>query len=158
MNKLLVSIFGIGVLLLAFAVQAEPIHPASIPESVKQNILKRHPSAQDLQGSHETHFGEKLLEVNYRNENDQTFTELFTSHGRLFTNELLIEDFDEIAPAVITTLNREFSRYKIKKAELIGNPNKSGEEYEIYLHEDTTDWKVSITEQGVILDKQAAIL
>jgi hypothetical protein len=158
MKKLSSIIFGTGILLLAFTVRAETIHPASIPEAVAQNILKRYPSAQDLQGSHETHFGEKLLEVRYKDETGQTIMELFTSHGHLFTNELLIEDFDEIDPAVINTLKKEFPHYQITQAELIGNPNGSGEEYEIYLQMDSTDWKVSITEKGLILEKQADIV
>lgn len=158
MKKLSPSLFGAGILVLAFSIQAETIHTASIPEAVSQNIMKRHPAAQDLQGSHETHFGEKLLEVRYRDATGQTIMELFTSHGHLFTNEVVIEDFDEIDPAATETLKREFLRYQITKAELIGNPNGSGEEYEIYLTAEGTDWKVSMTEHGVILDKQPAIL
>lgn len=157
MHKSLASTFGSSILVLAFAVHAETIHPASIPEIVKQDILKRHPFAHDLQGSHETHFGEKLLEVSYKDETNQTLLELFTSHGHLFTNELLIDDIAEIQPPVIATLKREFQHYEIQKSELIGNPNGIGEEYEIYLKAVGTDWKLSITEQGVILDKQAAI-
>lgn len=154
MRKSLASIAGFSIWLLTITGYAQTIHPASIPEAVKQDILQRHPAAKDLQGSHETHFGERLLEVGYKDETGQTILELFTSHGHLFTNELLIEDLDEIQPPVIASLKREFPHYEIQKAELIGNPNGSGEEYEIYLKADGRDWKVSISDQGVILEKQ----
>ena len=80
--------------------------------------------------------------------------ELFTSHGHLFTNEVQIEDLTEIFPTVIAALKKEFPQYEIKRAELIANPNTIGEEYEIYLHADGTDWKVSVTDQGIFQDKQ----
>ncbi|AEG00086.1 hypothetical protein [Methylomonas methanica] len=158
MRKSLASTFGTGLLVLAVAAHAEAIHPASIPEIVKRDIMKRHPSAQNLQGSHETHFGKKLLEVSYKDADGQTLLELFTSHGDLFTNEILIEDIDEIQPRVIARLKKEFQQYAIQKAELIGNPNGVGEEYEIYLKAAGRNWKISITDQGVILDKQPEIL
>lgn len=156
MRTSLQKLIGLAVCSLTFGVQAETVHPASIPEQVRQNIVKRHPNAQDLQGSHETHFGERLLEVHYKDEAGQAIMELFTSQGHLFTNELVTEDFNEIYPPVMATLKTEFPDYTLKKAELIGNPNGVGEEYEIYLQVGGTDWKVSITDQGVILDKQPA--
>lgn len=149
----LLSIF---VLSAAVTAHAEAVQPASIPEKVSQNILKRHPNAQDMQASHETHFGQKLLEVSFKDEAGQPLMELFTANGHLFTNELLIEDLNEIYPAVIAALKKEFPQHEIKRAELIANPYSVGEEYEIYLHADGKDWKVSITDQGVFQDKQPA--
>lgn len=127
----------------------------AVPEKVSQNILKRHPAAYDLLAvGQETHFGQQLLEVSYKDETGQTNLELFTSKGHLLTNELLIEDFNEIYPQVIATLKQQFPQYELKRAELIGNPNGAGEEYEIYLHAAGADWRLAITGDGEILDKQ----
>lgn len=153
MRPFLLSSFAVIAFSFASAGRADT-QPVTIPEKVSQNILKRHPSAYDLRASHETHFGRQLLEVGYKDESGQTNLELFTSLGHLLTNELLIEDFHEIYPQVIAVLNREFPQHQIKRAELIGNPNGVGEEYEIYLHADGTDWKVAVTGDGEILDKQ----
>ncbi|MCK9608252.1 MAG: hypothetical protein M0R33_17545 [Methylomonas sp.] len=153
MRPFLVSSFAAITFSLASLGHADS-HPVSIPEKVSQNILKRHPSAYDLRASHETHFGQQLLEVGYKDETGQPILELFTSHGHLLTNELLIEDFQEIYPQVTAVLKREFPQHEFKKAELIGNPNGVGEEYEIYLHAAGTDWKVSVSGDGELLDKQ----
>jgi hypothetical protein len=153
MHTSLASPLGIGLLLMALTVRAEITDPDDIPQKVTQNIFKRHPAASDLHASHEIHFGQHLLEVGYKNQSGQTIQELFTEQGHLFTNELLIEDLAEIYPAVLAALNREFPQHRINKAELIGNPNGIGEEYDIYLTANGTDWKVSISDQGLIQDK-----
>lgn len=128
--------------------------PAAIPEKVVRNILKRHPAAQELQASQEIHFGQTLLEVSYKDEAGQSIMELFTSRGHLYTNELRIEDFNEIYPQVVAELKKEFPQHELKRAELVGNPNGVGEEYDVYLHAAGADWKVLITGDGKVLDKQ----
>ncbi|HEY8095107.1 MAG TPA: hypothetical protein VIE65_03320, partial [Methylobacter sp.] len=80
----------LGTLLLsaiAFTVSAEQTTNVDIPEKVKADIIKRHPKANDLQASHEIHFGHELLEVTFREESNEPFLELFTAHGKLFTDE-----------------------------------------------------------------------
>lgn len=158
MRPFLISACAVTAFSFAVAGHADSNPPAGIPEKVSQNILKRHPAAHDMQVGHESHFGQQLLEVGYKDETGQQIMELFTASGHLLTNELLIEDFNEIYPQVIAVLKKEFPRHalKLKKAELIGNPNGVGEEYEIYLTADGSDWKVSITGDGTLLDKQPA--
>lgn len=153
MRPFLLSSFAVIAVSFASLAHADS-QPVTIPEKVSQNIMKRHPSAYDLQAHHETHFGRQLLEVGYKDESGQTIQELFTSQGQLLTNELVIEDFHEIYPQVIAVLKREFPQHELKKAELIGNPNGVGEEYEIYLHAGGADWRMSVTGDGEITDKQ----
>jgi hypothetical protein len=153
MRKFLTSTLGIAVLAMVFSAKAEPIRPISIPEKISADILKRHPKAQELQASHETHFGVELLEVTFK-ESNTPILELFTSNGHLFVNELLLEDLSEVSPAVTEALKQHFPKYELKKAELITNPNGIGEEYEIYLVADGANWKVSINDKGGIEGKE----
>lgn len=138
---------------MAFSVNAEAVKSVSIPDKVAADILKRHPKAQDMTAIHEKHFGIDLLEVTFKEEGDKQFQEIFTHEGHLFTSELFIEDLDEISPKVIDTLKQQFPKFSIKKAELIGNPNGIGEEYDIYLDADGVSWKISINDQGNIEQK-----
>lgn len=154
MGKFLASTLGIVAFSVAFTANAESKQSVSIPDKVSSNILKRHPKAQDLLATHETHFGQKLLEVSFKDETGQEILELFTGTGHLFANELKVEDLSEISPPVVATLKKEFPNYSVQKAELIVNPNRAGEEYDIYLSSEGKNWKVSLTDQGVIQDKQ----
>lgn len=133
--------------------QAELIQ-VTIPEKVRADILKRHPKALDLQASHEIHFKRKLLEVSFKEEgNPDQLLELFREDGHLFSNELLMDDLSEAPPAIKTTLEQQFAGYTLKKAEMIANPNGTGEEYEIYLQVGSVNWKLSLTEKGEIQEK-----
>lgn len=132
--------------------RAESAATAEIPQKARENLLKRHPQAQDLRASHETHFGNKLLEISFK-EGDQTLLELYRSNGALFTNEMPVEDSLLIPPTVVATLTKQFPDYQYKKAELIANPNGAGEEYEIYLTLNDVNWKVTIDDKGNIHDK-----
>lgn len=126
----------------------------SIPAKVQADILKRHPEAQELQASSETHFGVKLLEVGFKLASGEPMLELFTAQGHLFTNELRIEDLKEIPDVVMDSIKKAFEKFQFKHAELVSNPNGVGEEYEIYLNADGADWKVSINEKGAVAEKQ----
>lgn len=138
---------------LAFSVQAES-GTVTIPEKVRANILKRHPKALDLQASHEIHYKRNLLEVSYKEEgSDEQILELFREDGNLFTRELLLDDISEAAAPVKEALKTHFPGYEIKKAEMIANPNGNGEEYEVYLVSGGQNWRVSLTEKGVIEQK-----
>lgn len=154
MHKFLIFTLTSAALLLTFNTHAEPGQSVSIPAKVSSNILKRHPTAQEMQGTPEIHFGQKLLEVSFKVENGETIMELFTENGHLFTNEILVESLDEIAIPVVKTLKAEFPNYTLQKAELIGNPNDAGEEYEIYLTANGQRWRVAINDIGTIEDKQ----
>ncbi|HEY8158761.1 MAG TPA: hypothetical protein VIF10_08655 [Methylobacter sp.] len=154
MRKFITSTIGISILAMAFSAKAEPIASISVPEKVIEDILKRHPKAHDLQASHEKHFGVELLEVSFKEENNEPYLELFTHDGHLFANELLIEDLSEVSPAAIETLKQHFPKYELKKAELVANPNGTGEEYEIYLIADGVDWKLSINDKGSVEGKE----
>ncbi|WAR45912.1 hypothetical protein [Methylomonas rapida] len=154
MQKFLASTLGVIALTVAFTTHAEPSATANIPEKVSSNILKRHPQAQGLQASYETHFGQKLLEVRFKDESGQEVMELFNDKDHLFTNEVTVENHNDIFPPVIATLKKEFPGYSIQKAELIANPNGTGEEYEIYLTADGKNWKVFLNGHGAIQSKQ----
>ena len=156
MHKFLISSLTSSVLLLTFNVNAEPGFGQSvnIPANISSNILKRHPTAQELQGIPETHFGQRLLEVSFKVETGESIMELFTESGHLFTNEVQVESIDAISQAAIHTLKTEFPGFTLQKAELIGNPNGVGEEYEIYLTAKGIRWRVSINDLGTIVDKQ----
>lgn len=154
MHPFFVSTLGIVVLSLAFAVRAEPTDQIAIPAKVSANIMKRHPEARDIQANHEIHFGTQLLEVSYKNQAGEQVLELFTPQGHLFTNELPMESVNQMSPQAMEALKSAFPNYQLQKAELIGNPNGVGEEYEIYLNSGGTNWKVSISDKGAIQDKQ----
>ena len=138
---------------LAFTVNAEQAAGINIPEKVKADILKRHPKAHDLQASHEQHFGHELLEVTFTEDDKDPKLELFKADGKLFTDELPLDDLTEAPPAVKEALDKNFPGYELKKAELIVNPNGVGEEYEIYLVVGGVNWKFSINEKGNIQGK-----
>lgn len=154
MRQLITTILGTLLLSgLAFTVNAEQSADVSIPEKVKADILKRHPNAYNLQASHEKHFDLDLLEVTFKEDDKEPKLELFKADGKLFTDELPLDDLNEAPPAVKDALEKNFPGYALKKAELIVNPNGIGEEYEIYLVAGGVNWKFSINEKGNIEGK-----
>jgi hypothetical protein len=139
---------------LSANLRAETVGQVNIPEKVKADIIKRHPKAVELQASHEIHFQKHLLEVSFKEEgSNDPILELFREDGNLFTNELLLDDLSEAPTLVKTALEKEFSGYKLLKSEMIANPNGVGEEYEVYLQVGAVNWKVSLTEKGVLQGK-----
>ncbi|MGZ4970035.1 MAG: hypothetical protein ACXV8O_04580 [Methylobacter sp.] len=149
---------ALGTLLLsaiALTVNAQQSTNADIPEKVKADILQRHPTARDFQAGHEVHFGQDLLEVAFKEEGKEPKLELFKSNGNLFTDELPLEDLNEAPAAVKEALEKSFPGYKLKKAELIANPNGVGEEYEMYLIVGDVNWKVSVNEKGKLEGKNS---
>lgn len=154
MQKFLVSTLAAIALTVAFTTNAEPVATARIPEKVSSNILKRHPKAQNMQAAYETHFGQKLLEVRFKDESGLEIMELFDGKDHLYTNKVLVENLTDIFPPVIASLKQAFPEHSVQKAELIANPNGAGEEYEVYLTANGGNWKVLLNEHGEIQSKQ----
>ncbi len=154
MRTLLLSLLG-SVALSGFlsSVQAAESGTVAIPDKVRASILKRHPQAQDLQASHETHFGQQLIEVRFKDAEDDLKHELFRADGALFANEILLANGLEISPEVTKVLAANFAGYRLEKAELVINPNGVGEEYELYIAIDGVKWKVAINDKGTVLSK-----
>lgn len=135
--------------------QAQETDSVTIPDKVRANILKRHPQAQDLKATHETHFGQQVLEVSFKDVEDEIKHELFRTDGALFANEILLANGLEISPDVTKVLADNFPGYKLHKAELVINPNGVGEEYELFIEVGGSKWKVAVNDKGQITDKDA---
>jgi len=135
--------------------QAQDSGSLAVPDKVRANILKRHPQAQDLKATQETHFGQQLLEVSFKDTEDELKHELFRTDGALFANEILLDNGLEISPDVTKVLADNFPGYKLHKAELVINPNGVGEEYELFIEVGGSKWKVAVNDKGKITDKDA---
>lgn len=155
MRKLLASSFVTAALLvLVNPAQAEYEGSVEIPEKVHSNILKRHPGAHEMIASEETHFGQKLLEVRFKDETGKEMIDLFTAKGHIFTSEMKTLGLSGVSSAAIATLKQEFPNHTLQKTELVVNPNGAGEEYEFYLHVNGYDWKLCINDKGELKEKQ----
>ena len=142
---------------LLIALTAMPTWAAGGAESthagkIKDQVLKRHPQATELQISQEKHFGNALLKVTFKDQ-DETNMELFRTDGALYSNVLPVDDPTPLPSPLLKTLKAEFSGYQFKKAELVVNPNGVGEEYGVYLAVNNVNWLVWINERGQILSK-----
>jgi len=126
----------------------------TVPDNVVANIMKRHPGAVDLRGINETHFGQSLLEVSFKDQEGVEFLELFTPKGHLVTNEYKVTNLGEVSPEAMAVLKQEFPEFELQHAELIGNPNGAGQEYEVYLRAKGGNWRVALNEKGILLDKR----
>lgn len=135
--------------------QAQETSNVPVPDKVRANILKRHPQAQDLKATHETHFGQQLLEVSFKDVEEELKHELFRNDGALFANEILLANGLEISPDVTKVMADNFPGYKLHKAELVINPNGVGEEYELFIEVGGSKWKVAVDNKGKITAKDA---
>lgn len=153
MRRLSTLVLG-GLLGAVSTVSAQQSEMGGIPDKVRTSILKRHPQAQDFQLSHESHFGQQLMEVSFKDADNQLIHELFRSNGALFTNELLLESTQEIPPVVSKALNDQFPGYRLDKGELVVNPNGIGEEYELYIIVAGDRLKVAINDKGIVTAKE----
>lgn len=137
-----------GLAMSALSLQAD----TTIPDKVREHLLKRHPQAIDLQATEESHFGSQLLKVSYK-ENDELNMELYKTNGHLFSNVMPIEDPTPLSSELLKTLKAEFPDYQFKKAEMVANPNGVGEEYSIQLVANGVAWLVRVNEKGQLLGK-----
>jgi hypothetical protein len=154
MRTLVILLFAAAAFSGSFSTaQAEEAGNVTIPDKVRANILKRHPQAQDLKASHETHFGQQLLEVSFKDTEDELKHELFRTDGALFANEILLANGLEISPDVTKVLADNFAGYRLEKAELVINPNGVGEEYELFIEVAGNKLKVSVNDKGSITAK-----
>lgn len=124
-----------------------------MPPKIKESLLKRHPQASELQAEETKHFGNALIKVTYKDQ-DEVNMLLFRSNGALFSNVLLIEDPTPLPSPLVQALKNEFPAYEFKKAEMFVNPNGSGEEYEVFLIANGMQWLVSINDQGQVFGKR----
>lgn len=130
------------------ASHAEDAETVAVPDKARASIMKRHPQAQDLQASRETHFGQDLLEVRFKNADDQIQHELFRTNGAFFSTELTQNHGFGVSPEATKVLSETFPGYRIEKSEVVVNPNGAGEEYELYLVTSGGKWKVTIDDKG----------
>lgn len=133
--------------------QAEAAEGVAVPDKARASIMKRHPQAQDLQASRESHFGQELLEVRFKNAEDEVQHELFRTNGAFFSKELTHSHGYGISPEASKALTEAFPDNRIEKSEVVVNPNGAGEEYELYLVTPGGKWKVAIDDKGRISAK-----
>ena len=152
MKRAVSSLLLTGTLSLILTANAWADAESAIPGKIKDHILKRHPQATDLQAREVTHFGNKLLNVSYKDQAELNM-ELFRANGTLYSNVLLVEDPTPLPPAIFKALKSEFADYQFKKAEMVINPNGVGEEYAMFVVVDGANWVVSINDKGQILAK-----
>ncbi|WP_150049471.1 MULTISPECIES: hypothetical protein [Methylomonas] len=137
----------------AVTVYAEP-PSITVPDNVVANIMKRHPGAGNLRGINETHFGQPLLEVSFKDQEGVEILELFNAKGHLVTNEYKVANLGEVSPEAMAALKQAFPEFELQHAELIGNPNGAGQEYEVYLRANGVNWRVALNDKGILLDKR----
>ncbi|BBL57957.1 hypothetical protein [Methylomonas koyamae] len=127
---------------------------APVSDKVRASVLKRHPQATDMQGQLETHFGQQLLEVSFKDAEGQVLHELFRSNGALFTGELVLENPQQVPPMVTETVKANFPDSRIEKAELVVNPNGVGEEYELLIDSANGKWRIAVNDKGEVTSKE----
>jgi hypothetical protein len=155
MRQLSAVILSIVLFAIALNANAQQAATVNIPEKVKAEVLKRHPKAQDLQASYETHFGQKLLEVSFKEEGENRIAELYRADNHLFTDKSPLPHLSEVPAAIIDIVKKDFPLHELKKAELIVNPNAAGEEYQLYLLAEGYNWKVVVdVDKGKIVAKE----
>ncbi len=154
MNKALsITVFTSFVTLGAMSLaQADSGANPIIPDKVKEHVLKRHPQASDIQAHEESHFGNKLLKVTYK-DGEELNMDLFRTNGSLFTNVLPMDDPTPLPSALLKTLKNEFADFQFKKAELVVNPNSIGEEYTVYGTVNNENRWLLINDKGQLLGK-----
>lgn len=130
----------------------------TVPDKVRASILKRHPTAQELQtNGYETHFGQKLLEVTFVEEGSTTpIIELYRSSGHLFAAEVAVADLNAVPSDVRDAISKAFPDSQMKKAEMMVNPNGAGEEHEILLLTGGDMWRVIVNHKSEIISKERA--
>ena len=150
-KKIVLASFITTLVLPPFSVQAEKIPRSEVPEAVVKTIKKEHPKAKLIEIDKEIHFGEVLYEVKYKI-NGVKFETLFTPKGEHFGEEVEIP-LSELPEAIVKTLEKTFTQFKIEKVERIEAPD-GRVEYEVDVEGDGQEWEIELTPKGVILLKE----
>lgn len=125
----------------------------AIPEQIMAQIQKNHPNAADIKAEQKTHFGQVVYEVHFKDgENEQI--ELYRKDGHFYVNGEKIDASNLMPDPVKDNLKSTFSKYEIKEAILIVNPNGPGEEYDLSVVSDNQTWNVTVDNKGNIIKKE----
>lgn len=125
----------------------------ALPEQIMAQIQKKHPNAANIKAEQKTHFGQAVYEVHFKDgENEQI--ELYRKDGHFYVNGEKIEGSSLMPDPVNDNLKSTFSKYEIKEAILIVNPNGPGEEYDLSVVSDNQTWNVTVDNKGNIIKKE----
>ena len=141
MNKLTITVFGLALLLL-HACDADK----KVPEKVKTSFEQKFPDAKN---------------VEWAMENDTEWEAEFTMNGVEYSSNFTVDgewtetEFEmkisELPEAVQIVIGSDYSDYNIDGIE--SSETKEGKIYEIALEKGESNVELSISEEGVIINK-----
>ncbi|WAK03896.1 hypothetical protein [Methylobacter sp. YRD-M1] len=153
MRKYLLTLSFFALAAYAFAADIAVAAEEALPEPVMAQIQKRHPNAADIKAEQKTHFGQAVYEVHFKDgENEQI--ELYRKDGHFYVSGEKIDASSLMPDPVNDNLKSIFSKYEIKEAILIVNPNGPGEEYDLSVVSDNQTWNVTVDNKGNIIKKE----
>lgn len=144
MYKLLLFICFLLLSPVSFAEGAD-----GIPQSILDQIYKKHPNAADFTVEKKNHYSQDLLKIHYK-EGEEKYVDYFRPDGHYFVAGHLIAADDMMFTDSKEKLKAEFNDYKIRDAVLIVNPNGNGEEFDVLLENGGKLYAVLIDKKGNI--------
>lgn len=146
---------------LCFLVLATPVFAAdssvaaeeALPEKIMAEIQKRHPNAAGIKAEQKTHFGQDVYEVHFKDGESEQI-ELYRKDGHFYVSGEKINSSNLMPDPVNDNLKSAFTKFEIKEAILIVNPNGPGEEYDLSVVSDNQTWSVTVDNKGNIIKKE----
>jgi hypothetical protein len=157
--------------LTSFPLQAKQIAKEQLPAKIIAHFTKKHPIVTDFVAEEKTHFGQALIEINFKEEKktkvlDEEAAEVkpvnikeetavfYRADGHFFVNAEKIYAFNVIPELITNALKKLYPDYKVTAAQLIPNPNGAGEEYEVTLNSRGHIWAVSVSGKGAVISQE----
>jgi hypothetical protein len=133
---------------------AEILEQNAIPQSIMDEIYKKHSGALSFTAEKTAHFGQELYKVHYK-DGEEKFVDYYRPDGRLFVSGHIIAADDMMFTDSKEKLKAEFNDYDITNAILVVNPNGTGEEFDIILESGGKNWNVLIDKKGNLQKKES---
>jgi hypothetical protein len=155
-------IFFVCFSLSSSSVLAKPVNKSELPDKIIRYLDKKYPAAKQLDLSEKKHFDQTFLELTFQHPVDPKHTEtlikLFKPSGVFFTNVIAVDKnaFRLLPDATSKALEARYPNHKILEMNLIANPNKAGEEYEMVILVDKDIFHVSMDDQGKLISETLA--
>jgi hypothetical protein len=168
MKKLLYAALILAI--SSVSVQAKQLTKEQVPAKLLEHFKKKHPKTTNLVITEQKHFGQSLYKLSFIEElmikvpddkGEKLKSEMaheegfvyYRSGGQFFVNAQKIEAFNVIPGIVIDGLKAAFPDYKITAAQIIVNPNGTGEEYEVAITSGGQNWNVGLDAKGTVITK-----
>ncbi len=145
MKQILILLFAV---VTTSNVQAQKLKESEVPAPVKKAFMQKFPKAKDAKWEKED---ATAIEAEFKMDNSE-YSAKFDLEGKWLETEMEV-DKKQLPAAILATIAKEFSDFKIEEAEKVETPGNDLV-YELELEKKEITYEVQFNKEGKVLKKE----